>query len=322
MGKAILVPGISFAQSNLGTVTPSSDVLATSVFISGEDEVFGLAEYAATFSPAWATERDVTWSILEGSQYASISSSGVLYVNSGVVSQNVKILCTYNSDPLITAEKTISCTSADIPFTRYDYLANSGKGRIDVTTPDLGDIYGAEVTCIGLITNSNGYLFGHRYAYPPSGGDSTNARFAAYRSNANRVACLIGSGDFLASGTTASSSVRYKWVFTLSTSASSSNASCKMYNYDTDTLLDTKSGYKCYYKHREGGSPDFGILSLNNENTCVGRFYEATIVKDGVTIADFVPGVANNRPCIKETVSGRLFFNETEFDTITAGNDE
>ena len=115
MGTAIVVQGISFATKNLGKVTILENVDVTGIAITGSDTLSGLeGQYGITYTPAYTSQKGVTWSIESGSEYASISSSGLLTVLSGASSSAVviKAVSTYNA--AIYATKSITVTYVDV----------------------------------------------------------------------------------------------------------------------------------------------------------------------------------------------------------------
>ena len=115
MGKAIIVSDVSFAGFNLGSVTPIGNVPVQSIAIQGPDSVTGAAD-AATFTiaytPADTNQRRVNWSISSGSEYATISSQGVLSVLPGANNSSVTIRAESNYDPSIVDTKQIVVTRA------------------------------------------------------------------------------------------------------------------------------------------------------------------------------------------------------------------
>lgn len=102
MGKAIIIPGVSFAGNNLGRVTFSGTTLR-SISIIGADNIGGVSTYTIAYYPTTAEHKGVTWSVLSGA--ATITQEGVLTPteNGTVVIQAVS---TY--DQTIVATSTIA----------------------------------------------------------------------------------------------------------------------------------------------------------------------------------------------------------------------
>lgn len=145
MGLAIIVPIVSFNDANLGKVTLSGNVPIRGLYINLEDSYTDeLVALKCSYLPANTTQRDVVWSIKEGSEYASVSGN-VLTILSGASNNDVVVKCTSSSNPNVTAEKTIKVTynSGDAPI--YDeektVASSSGIGISTGITPFDGNPY-------------------------------------------------------------------------------------------------------------------------------------------------------------------------------------
>ncbi len=325
MGRAFLVPGVDFSSQNLGTVTLNGPIPIVGLSISGLSSIVGTTGvYQAVFEPAWTTQKSVTWSIVSGGDYASISNIGVLTIREGASFSPVTIRCTSSSNNNVMAEKTVTVTYSPDGWAQMDWIQNTGHAWIKLD--DFEDLCGATVEFRGTITNANGYLFGGRHSWPSVAGTiSEYARFAGYRRNDGKVGYLLGNGDFGSTGVTASDSTRYRWKFILSSTTSSADASVTVYDDVNNTQLFTLGSKICYMTgflsaFVTGKGPHGGEFE-GNQNNANGKFYGATVTKNGTIIANYVPGVVNNVPCIKNTISGECFYNGTENNTLTAGND-
>lgn len=110
MGLAIIVPGISFDDANLGKVTLSGNVPIRGIYINLEDSYIGATvDLKCSYLPANTTQRNVIWSIESGNEYASVSGS-VLIIREGANNNDVVVKCTNVSNPSISANKTIKVT--------------------------------------------------------------------------------------------------------------------------------------------------------------------------------------------------------------------
>lgn len=322
MGRAFIVPGADFSANNLGTITPSDDIELYGLSIVGPTIAYGTAQYTPSYTPAWTTKKDVTWSIVSGGSYASITNAGLLVVNEGVTSQNVTIRCTSSDNNSVYAEKTIN-VSYEAVFTPTDYIQNTGSSYLILDDFAEADMYGATIESRGSLSNGNGYLISYR-----NDTNNTAMRFAHYRQSAGATAYLLGTSDF--HGVTGQSASSYVWryVFVLSSSSSAKDASLAIYKEDAETPVFTiASGtYKCYMSgslmiFALGYTPHGGPNEINESTIGKGKFYGATITKNGSTVAEYVPGSVNGIPCIKNTVNGKYFFDITNNGDLVAGND-
>lgn len=322
MGRAFLVPGADFSSNNLGTVTPKSAIAVNGIAIIGPAIVSAESEqYSASFTPEWATQRGVTWSIVSGGEYATITSGGLLVVTEGTLSQDVVIRCTSSANNAVYAEKTVNVTYTEAPFVQTDYLQNTGASYLFLNDFTASETYGATIESRGVITNGNGYLLAYR-----QNSTNENTRFAHYRRNDGKMGFLIGSSGFTASSITADDSI-YRYVFTLSSSSTSKTANVKIYEGSSSTASYSSNTYICYMSGSLsvfglGYTPHGGPNSVNSGNIAIGKFYGASITKAGNTIANYVPGTIEGVPCIKNTVTGQYFFDATNNGDLVAGNDE
>lgn len=112
MGKAIIIPDVSFASSNLGRVTLTNETPLQSLSIIAPTSFTGTTlQLLAEYFPLNTTQRGVTWSIISGGQYATINANtGVLTVLSGAISDNVIIKVASNDATGIETTKTIAVT--------------------------------------------------------------------------------------------------------------------------------------------------------------------------------------------------------------------
>ena len=325
MGIAYLVPGADFSNSNLGTVTPKSAIDIRGIAISGPAIVSSESEqFYALFSPEWTTQRGVSWSIVSGGEYASITNDGLLVVNEGTLSQDVVIRCTSTSNSAIYADKTVNVTYTEAPFVQTDYIQNTGASYLFLNDFAAADVYGATIEIRGLVTNQNGYLAGYRQDY-----ENVNKRFAMYARSDGKWGYLLGSSDFKAAGSLTPDGSIFRYVFKMSSSSTSKTATLTIYKGSSTSAAYTVASdtYICYMDGSIsifgfGRTPHGGPNSVNAQNAGVGKFYGLTITKSGNTIANYVPGTIEGIPCIKNTATGQYFLDASGNNDLVAGNDE
>lgn len=136
--KAIAVKnGVSSAVSTATYEIVEEIIMPTSVAISGDNGTLTerTLQLSASVSPAGASQ-EVTWSVQSGS--ATISSSGLLTIDSASMSGSVTVRATSNTDNSVYADKTITYA---IPLAGPTISLNSdgdvvitGDGEIRYTT--------------------------------------------------------------------------------------------------------------------------------------------------------------------------------------------
>lgn len=132
----------------------SSSRTLEDIDINGPLDVYNrdnVAQYTVTYIPANtpASEKGVTWSIVSGSQYASINSStGLLTVKSGANGSPVKILCTSTFDPELSLDWDITVTHfGEVPVTAIGIVDDSGGNfEISINDADMPFTYSATLT--------------------------------------------------------------------------------------------------------------------------------------------------------------------------------
>lgn len=179
MGLALIVPGISFSGANIGRVTPAEDIPITGLAISGPSTITGgadAAQFIAEYTPSTTSQRAVTWSIVSGSSYASISASGVLSVLQGATSAAVTIRVTSSVNPSIYAEKAITVTYSAQPGAlpdgaiAADFIYSTGYSSFIDTdiVPTARMSYEMDLVWVNdtaLATPFGYYIGGVRYAF-------------------------------------------------------------------------------------------------------------------------------------------------------------
>lgn len=111
MGKALIVPGVSFAGAGLGKVTRFAPAPLESITIEGPATVVGTtALYTVLYSPSSTSQIGVIWDIVSGSGAASISQEGHLTVLPGTTAVPVRIRATSAVNPEISATLDVVVT--------------------------------------------------------------------------------------------------------------------------------------------------------------------------------------------------------------------
>lgn len=127
MGLAIIVPGVSFADANLGVVTINDPDALYGIRIVGPSEVVGeasAAAYSAEYSPVDTTHTGVVWSIVSGGAYASIdAATGILSVLEGASDSLVVIRAMSSYDSSVYAEKAVT-VSYIVPIESLTHYLN------------------------------------------------------------------------------------------------------------------------------------------------------------------------------------------------------
>ena len=169
-----------YANPN-NTVIDKVDIDITGLGILGPstvNDVSNTAQFQVTYSPSNTTQRSITWSVVSGSDYASIDEKGLLTVKGGANGSTVKIRATSTDKPNIYAEKSVNVTyfSADVSISfqkdSIEVEAKAGTVTNTFTTTGLANL---RVSASGGMTittgpSITGYLIG--FAYAENTGDS------------------------------------------------------------------------------------------------------------------------------------------------------
>lgn len=174
MGKAIVIPGVDFSQGNLGQVTILEPLQALSIV--GSDEVIVTGAYSVGYTPANTFERDVVWSIVSGSEYATIDQNGRVTALEGASADSVTIRVTSVAHPSIYAEKTIAVslpesllnihktfdgTGADVVETDYALFSDDMPNwTIFVYAPDAATAPNATRCALSCMDESGSPYYG------------------------------------------------------------------------------------------------------------------------------------------------------------------
>lgn len=167
MGSVIIIPNF-FPSDNLGTVTLKNEVAVKSISIVGSASVTGrIAKYAISYSPLITTQREVTWSIESGSEYAVINSStGTLTVLEGANSSPVTIKAVSTANQSVVAMKSITVTH--VPNVSLVY-SQVNEQLIDYKTVDF-DVIAEEEWMIMAYRDDGSYAGSSKPDFYSDGG--------------------------------------------------------------------------------------------------------------------------------------------------------
>lgn len=133
MGVSIIVPGVSFADANLGKVTLKNYVPVRSLSIIAPNLINGASyKIGLSFYPINTSQRDVIWSIVSGSDFASIdSSNGLLRIKEGASNANVTIKAVSTNNTGVTAIKDVIVSHSETsPLSAFFSRVESDGGTL------------------------------------------------------------------------------------------------------------------------------------------------------------------------------------------------
>ena len=163
-----------YANPN-NTVIDKVDIDITGLGILGPstvNDVNNTAQFQVTYSPSNTTQRSITWSVVSGSDYASIDGNGKLTVKSNAKGSEVKVRATSTDKPNIYAEKSVNVTyfsaEVSISFQKDSIWVEAKAGTVTNTFTTTG-LTNLRVSASGGMTittgpSITGYLIGFAYA--------------------------------------------------------------------------------------------------------------------------------------------------------------
>lgn len=320
MGSAIYVPNVDWSSGSLGRVTLTETVAITGLAISGPSTIIGSGQFSIIPTPVFATQRSVTWSVVSGSQYASINSSGVLSATSGALANDVTIRATSTADSSIYAEKTVSVTFGTIVY--YDYLESDGNGGYFLIDGVLN--YGGKLKVITTLNNNNGWAFGSCHNLLSSGQTSPTMLGIYRRTNEGTVG--YSASGYQNSGVTVNTSVRYRVEYTLSANAST-NGTFKLFNDSSGSQLYTVSNKICYlnadisvFTYGWNSDGPGSSYTPGDANYAATKFFGLVLEDANAnTLINIRCATVGGTPMLIDTVSGKAY-SKIGNGTITAGN--
>lgn len=163
-----------YANPN-NTVIDKVDIDITGLGILGPstvNDVSNTAQFQVTYSPSNTTQRSITWSVVSGSDYASIDGNGKLTVKSNAKGNVVKVMATSTDKPNIYAEKSVNVTyfSAEVSISfqkdSIEVEAKAGTVTNTFTTTGLTNLRVSASGGMAITTGPSitGYLIGFAYA--------------------------------------------------------------------------------------------------------------------------------------------------------------
>lgn len=163
-----------YANPN-NTVIDKVDIDITGLGILGPstvNDVSNTAQFQVTYSPSNTTQRSITWSVVSGSDYASIDGNGKLTVKSNAKGNVVKVRATSTDKPNVYAEKSVNVTyfSAEVSISfRKDSIGVEAKAGTVTNTFTTTGLTNLRVSASGGMTittgpSITGYLIGFAYA--------------------------------------------------------------------------------------------------------------------------------------------------------------
>lgn len=163
-----------YANPN-NTVIDKVDIDITGLGILGPstvNDVSNTAQFQVTYSPSNTTQRSITWSVVSGSDYASIDGNGKLTVKSNAKGNVVKVRATSTDKPNVYAEKSVNVTyfSAEVSISfqkdSIEVEAKAGTVTNTFTTTGLTNLRVSASGGMAITTGPSitGYLIGFAYA--------------------------------------------------------------------------------------------------------------------------------------------------------------
>lgn len=317
MGVAIVVPGASFRENNLGQVTPTRTLAITGIAIDGPDSVFVTGRFSARLIPTFTTQRTVTWSIVSGGQYASIDNAGNLSVRPNVSGQSVTIRCVSTINPAAYGEKTVQVVSSSVAY--FDWLSTDGTDF--VVMPGLAAQRTGKVVLRCKHTGANTYVFQCWYA-----SNSSQARLSAYNNSSNKVSAYVGDAG-PKNYTTKDNNIIYRYEWNLGVN---NNGSFYLYNDGTSVVLGSQTGAKIemsglawIFRYGVGPSSQDLPSAPQTSLTPNGAKFYGLIVTDANNnvIAEYKPAMYNGMPGVYDTVSGIFRGGFLGTGGLSCGND-
>lgn len=162
------------------------------ISIGGDSSVKSGNSLKLIASVKGTTETDVTWSVEEGQEYATIDQTGLLTANEVSSDQEVIVKITCNANTEISAKKTIKVkakpklTDEMLEILNDHYLSTEGFIKIDVYTIGLFSRF-VQTSTVTVSTAMDGVNWSAKFEDGTSGNDRR-----LYYKNHNGIACEVG----------------------------------------------------------------------------------------------------------------------------------
>lgn len=131
MGLAFLIKDADFSSANLGKVTLAEDIDVTSISISVVEKSLLHVQCAVSFYPTTTSQRDVIWSIVEGSSYATVDNNGKVTFKNITDNRTVTVKATSTSNRSIS--DTLEVSPISPVFSRVNKTFNGDSSNIEDT---------------------------------------------------------------------------------------------------------------------------------------------------------------------------------------------
>lgn len=288
---------------------PKKYVPLVGITISVPSLIQGRGKATASFDPSDATDKEIIWSIESGSSYAEIDQNGEIRVNEDVVSQPITIRATSSLHSSIYAEANTVVESSSVIM--HDYIECTTKGAWIAV--DGFEQYGGKVTLICTRpANPNTYSFSALNSDTPN-----NMRFACYLRNGYYGFNFgsVGFGNMSKSWPTGS---KAKYVYELSSDASTDGTLSVFDGTNLDTLVGTKTGKAwlnadlVFFTIRACvNGPGSGFVTPQNDNLATCKIYSCKVEDaDGAIVRDIVAAEdASGVPCLYDKITKQFFYN-------------
>jgi hypothetical protein len=248
------------------------------------------------------------WSIVSGSEYASITQAGILIANENASSSPVTIRCTSSANSSVYADKTVSVTAGDLVI--KNYIQGDGVGFFIL--PGMYFI-GGKITYRGTYSSGdNTYCLCSRYS-EGTGTGAKGSRIAAYTNSSGKVTGAAGLAGF---GTLTKSNVIYRYVWNCSSVWEATDGSCAIYNDETGAVLNSGQTGMIWLNGAIGiftymtGAPNTPNPSYIENGRLLGngKFYGLTLEKNNEIIADYRACLYQGRLAIIDMISEEVYY--------------
>lgn len=146
MGKAIIIPGISFAELGMGKVHFEGIISITAPNIA-----------VGSSCQLECSAASVTWSV-DSETYATIDNNGLLTINSGAFGNDVVVTATDATTPENMATKTIKLFYSGTSSGQFDECTT-----VDISNNLRNGSWGNSANTVRVATNTSVGIGGYRY---------------------------------------------------------------------------------------------------------------------------------------------------------------